>query len=329
MFKKGLIDMVGGNLNSIPLEEIPHLEKTWNIIRKTRPKTRFIAFNTEKLPFTNVKIRKALALAINRQELIGSFGNGVKKRISVNYINPGYKASLSATNMIPPCLKENYYRSFFNDNDIEQARILLQEGMNELNVTSEIFNSLVLYYDNLFSCTTELVQAIQQQWLNALGISIKIERLDYRTLMDKLTDGDYFMAHNYWTAMYFDQMSILERFKYKTHVKNFTNWEHPKYIQLIDKSFYELGDKRLRILEQAEKLFISEMPLIPIYHEDDIYIMNPCLTFTIPMWGDLILERKSILKKIQEFFTSHEKLYQKEKNQVHKESKVYPNSSLK
>jgi ABC-type oligopeptide transport system substrate-binding subunit len=82
-------------------------------------------------------------------------------------------------------------------------------------------------------------------------------------------------------------MSVLERFKYKTQVKNFTNWENSEYIQLLDRSFYEQEATRLHTLEEAEKLFLKEMPLIPLCHMDLVYIVNPRLN--IPLWGDRLL----------------------------------------
>lgn len=82
-------------------------------------------------------------------------------------------------------------------------------------------------------------------------------------------------------------MSILERFKYRTYAKNFTNWENAEYIQLLDRSFYEQGEIRFRTLEKAEELFLKDMPLIPLYHVDFVYIINPRLN--IPLWGDRLL----------------------------------------
>ena len=131
------------------------------------------------------------------------------------------------------------------------------------------------------------MQAIQQQWLDALGIFIKIESLDSRVIMDKLTHKDYFMCYTLWSAVYYDPMSILERFKYRTYAKNFINWENPEYVQLLNRSFYEQGETRFRTLEEAEELFLKEMPLIPLYHVDFVYIINPRLI--IPLWGDRLL----------------------------------------
>lgn len=289
MFEKGLVDMVGDCLTSIPLEAIPALEKKWAIHRAPRTSSMVIAFNTDKAPFNHPKIRRAFGLAINRQELIGLSGNGCKKNIKTERISEAYQASISATNMIPPVLKENRNRFFFQDNDVVQAKILLEEGMNELGITKEAFNPVVLYYYPRSSITGQVMQVIQQQWLNALGILIKIERLDYKIALNKLTTGDYFMSYVFWSAMYFDPMSILERFKYKSLAKNFSNWENQEYIQLLERSFHEQGDARFQTLEKAEKIFLNEMPVIPLYHEDYIYMINPNLPFTIPLWGDRML----------------------------------------
>lgn len=286
MFEEGLIDMVGGTLNSIPLEAIPFLEKKWNIARKECPTTRVISFNTDKVPFNHPKIRKAFALAINRQELIGL-------RIAENH-KISFQASLPATNLIHPCLKENNHRSFFKDNDAEQAKILLKEGMAELGITKEAFHSVVLYYYQLSSnAINQVMQVIQQQWLQTLGILIKMECLDLKTVLDKVVHGDYFMSFAHWTAMYRDPMSILERFKHKGLTKNYTNWENQEYIQLLDRSFYEQGNVRFQMLEEAEKLLLNEMPLIPLYHEDDIYIIRPHLPFKISLWGGRMMLTES------------------------------------
>ncbi len=274
MFEKGLVDMVGDCLTSIPLEAIPALEKKWAIHRAPRTSSMVIAFNTDKVPFNHPKIRRAFGLAINREELIK---------------DNAYLANSAAMNMISPVLKENRYRFFFQDNDFEQAKVLLEEGMAELGITKEAFNPVVLYYYPRSSITDQVMQVIQKQWLNALGILIKIERLDYKIALNKLTTGDYFMSYVFWSAMYFDPMSILERFKYKSLEKNFSNWENQEYIQLLERSFYEQADIRFQTLEKAEKIFLSEMPIIPLYHEDYIYIINPCLPFTIPLWGDRML----------------------------------------
>ena len=280
MFEKGLVDIIGDCITSIPLEAIPSLEKKYTISHAPRTSSMVIAFNTDKFPFNHYKIRRAFGLAINRQELL---------RLCGNTKNAGDSHVSAATNMIPPVLKENRHRFFFADNDIAQAKTLLEEGMAELGITKDAFSPVVLYYHSRACITTQIMQVIQQQWFDALGILIKIECLDYKIALNKLISGDYDMSFVFWSAMYFDPMSILERFKYKTLAKNYTNWENQEYIRLLDRSFYEQADERFHTLEEAEELFLNEMPVIPLYHENYIYITNPRLPFSIPLWGDRML----------------------------------------
>jgi oligopeptide transport system substrate-binding protein len=301
MFQQGLIDIIGDSLTNIPLESIPTLEKKWTFSYMPRPRSVFISINTERFPFNNPKIRKAFSFAINRQELIGLMGKGVKQNILTDRINLAYQGGLSIMNMIPPCLKENRYRSFCLDNNAEKARNLLKEGMIELGITKKDFDSAILNYHSQNYGISELVQDIQQKWLQTLGIFIKLERLDFSIGIDKMRTGDYSMCFMCWDAMYYDPMSILERFKYKTYATNFSNWENQEYIELLDRSFYEQEDKRLLTLEKAEKIFINEMPYIPLYHEDYVYMVNPSLPYSIPLWGDRMLLPLSLEeKKVQE-----------------------------
>ena len=63
MFEKGLVDVIGDSLTSIPLEAIPGLEKKWTISRKDCLLL-VIDFNTDKAPFNHPKIRRAFALLL-------------------------------------------------------------------------------------------------------------------------------------------------------------------------------------------------------------------------------------------------------------------------
>lgn len=279
MFKQGVVDMIGDSLTDIPLKETFELEKKWNFLSEPQPHSVFIYLNTDKHPFTYPKIRKAFGLAINRQELIGLLGKGMKKN----------HAHLSATNIVSPCLKENRYHHFFTDNDIDQANVLLKEGMTELAINKDAFKSLTLHYYSRVYGAEELVQIIQQQLAKAFGIFIKLEKLDFSIAIDKMTKGDYLMCLSSWLAFYDDPMNVLERFKHKKYTMNFSKWENPKFIKLLEKSNYEEGDKRLLTLEEAERVLINDMPVIPLYHRDYVYLMNPNLKSTVSLWGDRLL----------------------------------------
>ncbi len=279
MFQSGKLDMIGEPLSPLPIDALPTLLKSTKLQSHQTGGTTMIAFNVDSPLFGNVKIRKAFAYAINREEIV--------KNIT-------QMGELAALNAVPPILKNNRNHAFFNDNDVIQAKTLLEEGMQELGITREKFSDITYYYGSS-ELNGKIAQAIQQQWLDVLGVHIKIEHAEHKVLMQKLIKRDYSIAQSLWCAQYFDQMNILERFKYKTNVKNYANWENSEYIRLLEASFYETGDKRAEILERAEGIFLNEMPICPIYHWGMSYLVQPHLNNVgISPIGDLVFEKLTL-----------------------------------
>ena len=155
--------------------------------------------------------------------------------------------------------------------------MLLKEGLSELNATPEDLNDIVYTY-TASEANHSIAQAIQQQWSEALGVKIKLDHVDSKVLLDKLTKRDFQIAQTIWVAQYNDQMNILERFKHKNNFKNYPGWEHPDYKLLLEKSAYDqTTEERNETLEKAEELFLSEMPLAPICHMNYAFLTKPYL----------------------------------------------------
>ena len=278
MFEKGEIDILGQPVLPLPADSLPDLIKKKLI--KTRPMaaTTFCAFNVNKFPFQNVHIRKAFALAINRQQIVNN----------ITLLNEKI-----ALEMIPPILKKKYLVHFFDDADLEQAKFLLQKGCDELGISKENFPEVTYYYS-----TSELhhkiAQAVQQQWLKNLGIKVKIENFDHKILMQKLYKKDFLLAQAYWIAQYNDPMNILERFKFKENTKNYPDWEDPEYIRLLNESGKAsiTEEMRRKLLHEAEKIFMDQMPIAPIFHWSSAFIAKPYVkSFDLALLGNGYFEK--------------------------------------
>ncbi len=282
LFEKGQLDMIGDPISSLPLDALAELKKKWGVQKYPVGGTTLISFNVENPPFNNVKIRKALSFALHRTDLVQ---------------NITQTEELPALNMVPPILKGGRNRAFFADAEDLLAKELLKEGLEEEGIDKKDLNTLTYYY-SISDKNHKIAQAIQQQWKEILGIEVKLESLEFKVLMDKLCKRDYSFAQTLWVAQYNDPMNILERFKYKTNVKNYPQWFHPEYVQLLERSFYEEGQVRAATLEEAEELFLSEMPVCPIYHWDMNYIAQPTLTdVKMSPIGDLVFNALSIQDK--------------------------------
>lgn len=91
----------------------------------------------------------------------------------------------------------------------------------------------------------------------------------------RLSNQDYQLAIGSWTADFKDPLNFLEVFKYKESGSNNTLWENGEYIQLLDslKKVHSRQERR-QILSDSQSLLMKEMPIIPIFHYNMVYLKN-------------------------------------------------------
>lgn len=256
LFENDEIDFYGG-YNSIPSDWVPKLQKEKKLITQPLGASTFLTFNVNHPIFQNKNIRKALSLAVHRKSLVDNITQ-CNEEVAIG--------------SIPSLLKAPGAKIFLQDNDIYHAKTHLERGLKELNLTPKDLDGLVLSYSTNTNYK-RLAQAIQQQWKESLGISIKLEETDFKILMDKLNRRDYQIGLSIWIVQYNDQMNILDRFKSRSNAKNYPGWENEKYIQLLDQSALATSaEERLAILEEAEELITEETPFTPLYHWNCVYL---------------------------------------------------------
>ncbi len=187
--------------------------------------------------------------------------------------------------MVPPLPEWERPSAFFDDGAIEMARGYFKRGLEELGLTLETFPRLVLSFNKNHE-HPKIAEAIQQQWKEAFGITVELESCDWKAYLSKISAGDYQIARSAWVGDFSDPMAFLAPFKYKdgsVGSPNETGWENAYYALLLDQANTSADRKsRKEYLQEAEKILIEEMPVIPIYfivyhtlkkpHVHDIYL---------------------------------------------------------
>lgn len=266
LFEKKELDVIGLGMSNISISYVQENQKTDKIRSHLTAGTSFISFNTQRSPFHNIHIRKALAYAICRKE------------ITQNLLP--LSADI-ATNFIPPVLRKNSNPILFEDNDTFLAKEHFKKGLQELGISLQEFPSLVYLYSTASEINRSLAQTLQQTWLNILGVHIQLQACERKTLMENLKNRNYDLAQSFCIAQYQDPMDILDRFKLKENVKNYPAWENRTYQKLLDDSLLLSSfEERIQLLEQAEKILLEEMPLAPIYHWKSLYMTQPHISIS-------------------------------------------------
>ncbi len=261
LFENGDLDWAGSPLSSLPLDAMEHLKNRKEIHIHPIPGVYFYLFNTKQFPFTNAHIRRALSFAINREEIVS------------NVLQTGQP---SATALIPPGMW-NRSSGLFHDADLEAARRELEIGLQELNITKEQLPVFNLSY-NTNSGHHKIAQAIQGQWRSALGIQVVLNNMEWKVFLDQLRHYQFSIARMGGLAGFNDPMTFFELYKYPSSSDNYTQWNHPRFTELLCASdLATTPQERTHILSQAEQILIEEMPLIPIYFYTAAYLKSKAL----------------------------------------------------
>lgn len=260
MYNNNELDWAGMPTGNLPTDVIPQLRDSGKLNVQAIAGTYWYKFNTEKPPFNNVNIRKAFAYAINRKAIVENITQG---------------GQIPAMAAVPPSMFPENEKGYFNDNDTEKAKEYLQKGLEELGLkdVSELPEITLSY--NTDEAHAKIAQAIQDMWKKTLGINVKLENEEWAVYIEKLHQGNYQIGRMGWLGDFNDPINFLELFKDKKGGNNDTNWENPKFKELLNQSAVESDSaKRTELLKQAEQIFIDEMPVAPIYFYTNTWLQK-------------------------------------------------------
>ena len=280
MYANGYLDIIGTPLSQIPLSYLKDLKEKKLLTIQPVAASLFCSFNTTVYPFTNANLRKAFATAINRRDII--------QHITLVDDEPALGA-------IPSILKQKKSKTWIEDANTVQAQQYFNKALEELALTKEQFGEVTLYYWP-FELNYRISQTLQQQWLQSLGVKVRIEMVDFKTLLAKVADGNYELALFAWNAEYADPLSLLQRFRLPNDTKNYCRWHSEKFNAFLDLAALETeSDKRLDLLEKAEDVLMEEMPIAPIFHWSFPLLIQPRVQgFSIDALGAIHLENISL-----------------------------------
>ncbi|MED4584747.1 peptide ABC transporter substrate-binding protein [Brevibacillus choshinensis] len=256
MFQNGDLDWAGGPISGLPVDAVSPLKQEGKLLTKPKATSYYIRFNAERPPFTNVKVRKAFAYAINRQEIADNIG----------------QAGQTPLMGITPITASLKPEGFFADNQPEEAKKLLAEGMKELGITKL---PPITYLYNTSDRNKAIAETLQATWKNVLGVDVKLLNKETKVYLDDQEQGKFEITRSSWTADYNDSINFLQKFVEKYSSSNITRWHSPKYTELIQKSYVEKDpEKRKQILLEAETLLMDEMPLTGLFSDVNAWVQN-------------------------------------------------------
>ena len=253
MFRAGQLHLT----SSMPTQKCPIYieEKNPNLKIDPYMGTYFYRINTENETLSDVRVRKALAYSIDRQLL-------VDKVTQCGQI-PAYSFTPPGSNGYQPSTEIPY-------DPVLAKQLLAEAGYSSENQ----FPKLEILF-NTNEGHRKVALAIQQMWQNELGIEVELVNQDWKVYLSREMVGDFQISRAGWIGDYEDPNTFLDLMR-PNRGNNKTGWENMDFDALVEEAnTINDQDKRYEFLNEAEKILIDNMPIIPLYTYVRVYQLSP------------------------------------------------------
>ena len=160
------------------------------------------------------------------------------------------------------------------DGDQDKATEYLNAAMQELGIANASDITVEVVTTDADS-SKRIVETLQEQWQNALGIKVKIRQVTYADIYGKVfPEHDYEIGYGGWGSDYDDPYSYLELFKSDSSY-NYSQYENPEVDQLLTASQDEPDtDKRMDELNQVEQDILADGAFVPLQARNIYYMLD-------------------------------------------------------
>jgi oligopeptide transport system substrate-binding protein len=214
--------------------------------------------NGEDNPLADWRVRRALAMAIDREEITRS----------ITRLNEP-----SAYSFVPPTAL-SFYQPPVEDGprfDPEGAKALLAEAGH---AGGEGVTGLSILY-NTGAGHENTAQAVKNMWKRYLGVDVTLEGVESKISSARATTQDYTIRRAAWYGDYADPTSWLD-IRRGDDENNTTKWINDEFGRLMDESD-DTADpqRRLDLMRQAESILLKDSPMAMIYHQVVVSMYKP------------------------------------------------------
>ena len=264
MFRAGQLHITG----TTPVDKIAQYRQERPETLKIFPffSTYYYLFNTTAAPLDRVKVRQALAMSIDRQQIVEKITKA---------------GELPAFSYTPPEINGYTARSGLRY-DVERARALLAEAGYPDGAG---FPSIELMY-NTSEGHRRIAIAVQQMWKTNLNIDVTLVNQDWKVYLDKRDSKDYQVARAGWIGDYLDPNTFLDMYTSNSG-NNDAGWSNQRYDALIAQAGETTDqERRFALFQDAETILMTELPIMPIY----TYVSKSLVSPDVRGWYPNILD---------------------------------------
>ena len=259
-------------IKDVPTDEIPSLTKAedgGDFYVDTILGTYYVSMNLQRDAFKEAKVRKALALAIDRDYIANTIMQGTYSAAS-NLVGPGIvdENGYFHDNGNAPYISADY------EANLAEAKKLLEEA----GYPNGEGYPTIEYSTNDAGYHVPLAEYLQQAW-GDLGITLTINKMEWSSFTPARRAGEYDVARNGWVMDYNDPSNMVEMFC-TDNGNNDGKYSNPDFDAAMEASKVADVAEHFAQLHKAEDILMEDMGCIPVAYYNDFWLQSPALKGT-------------------------------------------------
>ena len=241
-------------IDGVPPQDLESLEGDSDVVLQRVPggDYHYFALNQEREPFDNPDVRRAIAMAIDRDVITeaAQFGAATPNQTAIPASN------FWATDYAP-----------FTPGDLEGASALLEEaGVSDLTIEFMVSSE--------FPETVTQAQVIASQ-LAEIGVTVEISDVDFGTWLDRQGQGDFDAFMLSWVGN-IDPDDFYYAQHHTDGTFNFQGYSNPEVDALLDDARVETDqDARKALYDEAAQLIVDDASYIFLYNPENVQAWSP------------------------------------------------------
>lgn len=248
--------------NELPIEHFKRLQKEHPDFVQVQGNlcSYYYGFNNKKAPFDDVRVRKALSYAIDRDIISKAIlGQGQK---------PAYFLTPEITAGFHPEMPA-YGKMTQKEREAAAKKLLAEAGFDSSNPLK-----FTLLY-NTSENHKKIATAIQSMWKKSLGVDVSLENQEWKTYLDTRRQGNFDVTRAGWCGDYNEASSFLSLMQ-SNNSSNDPKYFSNEYDGVMEKAMATTSEaEREKLYTDAEKLLARDMPIAPIYQYVKSRLVSP------------------------------------------------------
>ncbi len=260
------LELMADNIDSMSLNSIqyarifparPDLNEKFSLYKELGNSYTYLGFNLKHKPFDDIRVRKAINYAIDKQEII----DGVLLGLGLPVASP-YKPGTRWSN---PKLKPYSYNPQKAIELLKAAGFEDHDGDGILDKDGKPLAFEILTNQNK---EREMSAVLIQRRLKEIGIDVKIRVVEWATFISRfIKTGDFNVVLLGWgLGVEPDQYNIWHSSQQAPGQFNFIGYQNKKVDHLLEKGRLELNpDKRMKIYHDFAEILLEDSPIVYLY----------------------------------------------------------------